>query len=59
MGFRQAIVPQGTPDGPPELRLHRVASLVEAIRAMTRAAPKKHEHSDRQAVIQLVQANDE
>ena len=31
MGFRAAIVPRGAPDGPEGLRLHRVATLREAI----------------------------
>ncbi len=37
LGITNALVPSGTPDGPPGVRLHRVASLTEALRVNWRA----------------------
>lgn len=34
MGFRRAVVPANSPDGPPGLRLSRVATLAEAVAAL-------------------------
>ncbi len=34
LGFRRAVVPANSPDGPPGLRLSRVATLAEAVAAL-------------------------
>jgi len=40
LGFRRAIVPEATPDGPPEIALERVKSLAEAAHLLGLVIPR-------------------
>ena len=39
LGFRRAVVPQSTPDGPTELELLRAGTLLEAVRLLLGVVP--------------------